>query len=795
MKINHGRVGMKLRNRLSIAIMSFFCIAGMQSAAAAAEFEGNIEIGAAQVGIDNPSSKFMEYRGVKGNGAYLLGDVELSYNDKSFYLGLTGKELGLDTRDILLESGKYGRYRFFIEYDQIPHFISNNSKTIFDGAGTANLTLPSGYDRTSAYPKTLVDQIINGTKGLGGYGNLKDIDLKLERKTTSAGFSMTSFKGVVDFNLEYKRIKQDGIKSIGTTIQSSAGSGGNPRDTVILPEPVDYATDELKASVAYNRNKAQLEFEYYISSFNNETESLTWQNPFYYGAANPVISLPPDNKYQRLSLSGGVSLPMTTRVNMTAEYGKMTQDQNFLPYNAANPTTSNLPRTSLDAAIETKLVNVNVSSRPISMLDINARYRHYDTVNLTPEALYLYSVADGQNSVTIKTSGTASAVGVYGDGTPTVVGVSPCSVTNPCYSGFGSAIAQGTINSAQARYNELYAYSQDQGKLDASYLIAKDTTLSLGYDKDIITRSHRETATTVEDVYRAKIASNASFASLGGNYLKGMRRSGNYDGSATLESHTAQYIAVLETPGVNYRTWVNLPELRKYDVADRDREKYGAFISIFPADVATVGFNYSHGRDEFTETLIGLKDTLNDTYTVDVSVSPSETLSMYVYYTNDSLESNQAGRAISGANIVGTNTDAYNWFVNNNDKTDTVGAGLTFQFLKGKLTINPDYTYSKSNTKIGINVADPTKVTVSPLPDLESERNTLNVTAKYKLTDNLTLGAGYIYENYRSSDWATDGVTLSNISTLPSGMNLIPLSGSVPDYTANVGTVTVAYKW
>lgn len=775
-----------MRHRtLLIVALALSSAALLQKELLAADIHGNIEVGASQVGIDSPSSKFMEYGGTGNNGSYLSGGADLSYNDNNFYLNLLGKDLGLDTREGRLESGKHGRYRFYIEYDQLPHYISNNSKTIFDGAGSANLKLPTGFDKGTS---TTAAQMNNLSS------NLKDIELKLERKDMSTGFSMTSLKGLVDFSLDFKRDEKDGVKSLSGPVSRAGG--------IVLPEPVDYTTDELSASVAYNRERAQLQLEYYLSTFNNANDSLKWEHPFSpatsgassaYGAyGNPATSLPPDNRYERVTLSGGAALPMQTRLSVTAEYGKMTQDQAYMPYHANLYSTadasSNYPRMSADAAVETKLLNVNLSSRPVSGLGVSAGYRHYDTLNMTPIGLYRYPAEDGSALVT---TGAAQPGDVGIDGVTQVTGTcTTVALGNPCYRPNGPA----ALNSSSARYNMPFDYVQDQAKVDLSYIVARNTTLSAGYINDVKIRSHREAGTATEDSYKAGIKTHTSYAAAGGDYLKGVRRSGAYNGAELLDSYTQDYFNQTLNTGANARTWLNIPSLRLFDVADRNRESYNAFVTLFPLKNASLGMNFSHGKDDFTDTIIGLKDSKNETYTIDATVTPSETVSIYAYYTNSWSEANQAGRAITST--ASTWTDATrDWAVNNVDRNDTVGAGLSLQFLRGKLTINPDYTFSKSKTETGVSGGSSfTGATaIQPLPDLNTERHTVNVSAKYKVTENVTLGAGYLFEKYMSSDWGTDYMTLNDTSTLPT--TLIPLSGSVPDYTANVGTISVAYKF
>lgn len=787
---------------LNIALTAFIFAAGLSSVSLAAEFEGNIEIGATMVDTDNESAKFSEYRGIGGDNTYPVGNIDLSYNSEGYYLDLIGKDLGLNTRNVRMDNGIYGRYNFFLEYDEISKVISNNSRTIFNGAGSNNLTLPAGYvgNGSTSNPKTLVDQIINGTNGLGGAGNLKKVDLETDRRAVSAGFSLSSLKGLIDFNVSFKREEKQGTKSIGAVSQSSPVSGAGPRSAVVLPEPVDYTTDELDATISYNREKTQLEAGYHLSLFNNDNSFLKWQNPYYYGAPNPVISLPPDNKYERMSLSGGVNLPAATRVSFVAEMGKMTQDDNFLSYHANPASTANgtEPRSSADAAIDTKLLNANLSSRPVSGLGLNASYRHYETDNKTPVSLYRYPMDDGQNGVTVTTTGNGPAGSIYADGI-SAVGLA-CTSTKPCYSGFTS-VAQGQAGatSAQARYNEPYDYKQDLVKADLSYLILKNTTFSAGVAQDVINRDGRERDRTTEETYKAGVKTNLTGVSLGANYLIGKRRGDTYNGRAILDSHPG-------TTSTSNPNWVNHPDLRKMDIADRDREKYGAFLSIFPADNTTMGISFSKVKDGFPDTdgfndfnnttvgflesQLGIKENSSESVTIDISTAVTEEVTLFTYVTNDEGRSKENGRRMSGTTTL--NDPTYNWTSEIMDKNDIMGLGVNITLMKGKLTLTPDYTYARSTTSIEI-AGGTNAGTITPMPDLHTERHTLNLTGKYKLTENVTVGANYLYETYTSDDWATEGMTLDNTATVPTA--LVPLSGSEPDYVAQAGTITVAYKW
>src|SRR4030067_681156 len=173
--------------------------------------EGSIEIGGAIADLDSKSFKYGEYTGVNDDSIYFAGDVDLSYNRDAFFLDFRTDNIGLDNRSLYLETGRYGRYKLFLEYDEIPKLISNNSQTIFNGGGGNTLTLPSGWTRGST-----TANLTNLTS------SKKDVELRTDRKAYSAGIA-SSFSDF-DFKISFKKEEKEGTKSIGGVIETNGGT-------------------------------------------------------------------------------------------------------------------------------------------------------------------------------------------------------------------------------------------------------------------------------------------------------------------------------------------------------------------------------------------------------------------------------------------------------------------------------------------------------------------------------------------------------------------------------------------
>lgn len=692
---------------------------------------GSVTAGGAAVNIDNESYKSGEYTGIKKNRAYFVGDADLKYKKNANYLDLKVKDLGFDNRSFYLEGGSYGDYKLYLSYNRIPHLISNNAKTPFNGTGTNAFSLPAGFV-TGATTPAMTNLSMN----------LKNIKLETMRKSMKMGF-WKGYRGMIDARFAFERETKEGVKSIGGT---AGTSGGNARSTV-LPEPVNYTTDTLRASISYKGDAANAQASYFLSSFTNANNSLVWENPFT-GVNFPVtarISLPPNNWHQRVALSGSLALPLYTRVSAIAEYGIMRQNETLMPYsiNPASVVTVPVPRERAGAEIDTSHLTINVTSRPLPKLGLSVKYRYYKADNKTQVDLFRYVRND-------------------------------------------SGGAQAAINSSTALYNHPYGYAQNQLKLDASYYLFTATTVKAGYEDEAVDRGYREVAKTGEKTYRAGMQSQyLSFASftLNGSFAKRTPK-GTYDqlGPYT-EAHTEQYIATV-APGSRFE---NLPDLRKFDLAERIRTKYTAGVTFFPPrQKATVGVYYNYWNDVYGASELGLKHSKMRSVTLDAAYSPAREMSLYAFYTQEESRSQQEGRQFGGTSLPFDSRR--DWWANHIDSTDTIGAGASLGMLENKLTVAADYIFSQSSSAIKFN-ANTSLAPPKDMPDLTTRRHTARLSGKYRLMKNVKVGAGYTYERYEAFDWATDNFPPA--STLLA--NVLTLTGSQQNYESHLGMVYLTY--
>lgn len=274
----------------------------------------------------------------------------------------------------LLSCGRQGKYKLFLNYDEIVHYISDSAETPYRGNDT--LHLPSNWVPAGS------------TAGMTELGpSLHDADLKTKRQQVGVGLVFipaSNWETAVTFHHEVK----DGQTGTAGTFFFNAAQ---------LAEPVDYVTDQVEVSATYTTGKWQSRLAYYGSFFNNHNESLTWQNaynPVVPGADAGQLALPPDNQFHQVLLSSGYQLSERTRISGDIALGRMEQNEDLLAA-TLNPNLSvALPRTSADAKVDTLTANLKVSSVVTDKLRLNAAYRYNDRDNKTPSEVWNWVTTD-----------------------------------------------------------------------------------------------------------------------------------------------------------------------------------------------------------------------------------------------------------------------------------------------------------------------------------------------------------------------------------------------------------------
>lgn len=701
-----------------------------------AEVRSDILIGVAAMDSRKPgrAMQFGKFTGLTDKKIYVVGAANIQSQNGRRYWNLKVDDIALDTRSFNFDGGTMGKYKIHFGYSELDSLLSNNSQTPFNGAGGESLTLPAGFTKSFS---------TSGMTNLAA--SMQGVELGTKRKEGEASFAFQPGKNT-GLSFSFRRYLKNGIKSIGAVVLPDLMF---VRQGLVLPEPVNYHTDEFRTGFDWRGERGQANIEYYFSRFTNNDASLTWDNPFTIIATPGYpdqgrTSLPPDNQHQRLSLGGSYELTDTTRMSALYEQGTMTQNEAFLPYtiNPDSTISTPLPRSSADARIDTTLVKFDLASRPFSPLSLHAGYRHYQTENKTPRDLYQMVINDTFNQV--------------------------------------------ALTSIAAQYNQPYDSSRDQWKLDGSWYFGKGATLKLGFDRDQMEYRYRAVNATTENVYSARLnkrwdAGATAFLDL----AEGRRRADGYDATRVFENmHTSQYLATLGAG----EYFDSLPAMRQFDIADRDSARQGLGVTLLPRPDLAIGLNANHNGEKYNACQFGLQEREINSATLDATLTPDDVSSWSLYYTRQESGWKQVGNAYDWGDSLDPAND---WSSRHQDAIDTVGVNITLSFLDDSLPVRLAYAYSNIHTDISFTAGSATIPVPVNMPTLKAERHTADLSGTYSIRDNLSVRVGGMVEFYRSRDWATDGISPGS-STVP---EVLTLSGSAASYWAVLVTTALNYHF
>ena len=623
--------------------------------------------------VDDPTPKFADYRGLDDDGAYVeAGGFSRYLNDQGYYFDFYGRDLGLRSRELEMRGGKQGFYQLRASYNEIPRYLGHDTVTPYTGVGTDTLVLPEAWQTQPLAPATL----------------------ESKRKTIGAGFTVkiaSSWK----FQADFERQKKKGTQSFGGGVLINSAA--------LFPAPIDYTTKQFNMGLEYTADRGQLRLEFIGSKFNNDNNSVTWDNPIAIGFGDEISrsALAPDNKYHQLSLAGAFRISPRFRLSGKAAFGKIKQNDAFLPY-TINPTYSDLalPRDSLDGKVDTSMFNLSGRAyvRLADRLDLTAQYKSNKRDNKTPVDFY----------------------------TPVLEELFP----------------------SDPRSNRPYGYDRKLGKIELRYRPTYKLRLNAGFMRTKQERTYQEVRKTDENTFWGEVQFTA-WAWLDTRLKYDYQ---DRDGTESIQQG-------------NYDRAEN-PLMRKFNMADRKRNRATIEFDLSPIDRLGINLSYYTTQDDYKASVIGLTESEVRSLNLDINYALNKHTNFYGFITGDRIESE-----MSGADVV----DATPWNAFTKDKILTWGLGVSGQ-INDKITYGLDYVASDSNGDI---LTD-SGTGEAPFPVLKTNLKNLRVYMQYQFNKRWGLGLDAYREDYDTSDWTVDGVGPFDIN------GVLTMGDTSPDYSVNV---------
>ncbi|TAJ94240.1 MAG: MtrB/PioB family decaheme-associated outer membrane protein [Gammaproteobacteria bacterium] len=781
-------------------------------------YVSEVEIG---VGYNSDDSyKFGKFNGLDEEGAFFIGNFDVRKNrtagdSSADYWELAGQNLGLDGRSVFAQYSRAGVFSVYVDYDERMNNLIDDGLTPYSGAGTERLTLPSTW-----IPANSVDALTNNGSL---FPNLRSVTMEKDRQKVGGGITY-DISDIWQAVGNYHHEDKDGTDDFGAIFGSS---GGNPRGAVV-PIPHEFTFDEFDVGVVYKGEKAQFTLTYNLSLFENQITSLVFDNAFantqWPAAARSATgaliqgqigNLFPDNEAWSVNFSGGYNFAPATRLTLNATYGEMTQDEAFLPYSIISalynvPGLEALPRDNLDGEIANTYVNLNLTHRYNSEIDVKARFTYDDRDNSTPRDVYARIAGDSQ----LQSTGTH-------------------------------------------RYNRPYSLERMKFEAEGGYRLPRMSRLTAGYTYETKDRDYQEVETTEEHAFQVKLNSMPAewiggwaryrYSTLDGdndipdfyqevmdaalaaglNVDPNVRDIGNYFGNRPflegedpeeIETMVAAFLAAPTAAGFN-AFFENDPLMRKYYMANRDQHQFNLNVNLYPTQEWTMTALGKYTHNDFEDSPLGMQNSTLESLTFDVVYAPSDRFSANAFFTVEKNDYYQrawrhAGgqylflsEAARSAGKVSPLTGANGYRYYTEDSIYTTGMNFAWEVIEDKFNLDLDMTYSDATTDIeprAENYAASSglgSVAPIPFPDVETRIYRLMLTGDYKLKDNWGTRVYYWYERFNSTDFELDDVGVNALDLIgvvtgsTSGGSVILLGNQAPTYNNHVIGFTIYRKF
>ncbi len=782
---------------------------------------GSVTQGVTQVDNNSNSSKLTEYRDL--DDAYVVKQLAFDAYDAGsrWYFTLGGVNVGRADQTIDAVMGARGRWRLSALWNETPHNYSNKALTPY------TQTSPGVFEVAATIPVTF-KKLATAAADTAGVVATDDLvaayqaqflhatPLAVQTRQGHFGFDWFA-TDALKLAVAFDRQTKQGLKSTFGPI------GDRPPRTlnVQLTEPVDTRTSDITLALEHDGRGYQVRAEYLYSDFANGIDTLRWEN--VWASALPGASydvwdravatygarpLAPDNRYHNATFSGGLELPYDSRLTATAAYGRMEQDATLLPYATvgivANKT---LPRQTADASINTFHVAADYVIAPAPGLNLRAFYRQYDLTNDTPSGNWQYVTSDTPNLA-------------------------------------------GAVSFVNKRVSLPVAWDRQNVGADLTWRLPARSSLMFGYEREAMGRDHRE-ADTTEQMFRATLRMKpATWMTLQGRYVYGLRDGGEYDNEVTHEGYW-----YTQADGVDNNnpalTFDNHPDMRRFDVSDRTRQQLDVRVNLTPRDLVAISAYVRYRKDDFDSEVApsqpllgtGLAEQaattpgdqlgwLEDTrlrYGVDVFMQPSSRVTLNAFVAKDagtsfhrSLEFNENNKAnpsgIATAELGPWTRAGSQWTADFDDQTVSGGVGATLQLVPEKVALIADYTMSLADIDIvyegfgvtnynGAPFAANHQFAFSTPPAITEDQQVLNVRLEFPVKA-FTAIVGYSYETYSLTDWqqgsnqpwvesvGADTFLRDTSRSFQWGNRLFNLGTYLaPSYDAHMGFVGLRYRF
>jgi MtrB/PioB family decaheme-associated outer membrane protein len=697
--------------------------------------QGIVDFGFRASSVDGDRARFERYRDVRDAAATL--NFGLNREGPNWFMDLAAANVGYTDQQFGALFGT-GRLKGSFSWNQVPLFYSSTTRTPYLQASSGVFTLDAAtrlavQNKQAIGIPTTVAQAANASV----YRPLALLlDTRSRRDTASMSLAYTATREV-DVTFSLTSYRRAGNMPWGASFSFNGG--------VEVPLPIDNRTTDFRAGIEWANRKGMLRLAYDGSYFDNGIQTLVWDSPFRAtdiansagysnGDGTSIGRMALSPSNHANTLSAAGMMRLPARSSLTGSFSVSSLRQNEpLIPLTINSAIPVTPLSRLSAEGDVRVVNTNIG--------FSSRPNRYFGFS----ARYRYHNHDNRT---------------------------------PLFDGDRYVRFDQYMTTGQGE-TEPFSIERQNFRMDASFTPIRYTAFRVGYGREAVERTYRLFDQTVDNTLRASIdlVGNA-YVTVRGLYEHSSREGSGFHAHAL--SHAGQQ-----------------PEMRHFDVANRDRDRTTLHLDVTPISVLGFSASIASGRDKYPAQQFGLLDNDHDSYTVGVHVFPTDQVSFGLTYGHEKYNAMQMSR---NANPAGTDygswTDASrDWQLDASEKVNTLGFNLDLIRALPKTEIRLGYDLSDSDQ--GFLHSGPRIValaannTFEPLPNVTNKWQRATADVRYFVSRQIGIGATYWRDKYDVNDFAT--IDLPDGSPRVDYLGGLILGYGYRPYSANTGFVRVFY--
>jgi len=490
------------------------------------------------------------------------------------------------------------------------------------------------------------------------------------------------------------------------------GAGLFLSNTTHFPAPVDFTTNQFDMALEYAGERSRLSFGFVGSSFENGKSTVTWENPFLSDPGTEVFRADLAPDNEYYQLNLTAAFAPTAKLRLSGRAAIGSMKQDD-PFlpYSINPLFSDLPLP------RTSLIGKIATS----------------TLNLAGKlTARLMRRLDLTARIKLDERDNKTAVDLW---TPVLTDLVP----------------------TPERPNRPYSFEREKYEVELRWRAHNRVRLMGGIRQKNIER----TLQTVEETRERSYWGEVTLSPWAVAQLRLKIESSARDASP---------FALLDDGGP-----LENPLMRKFHLADRDRDRVIIELDLSPAQGLGISLSYFSAEDQYSASLVGLRESEEQSLSLDLNYSVNPNMSIYAFASQDDIDSELS--SISG-------DTGLPWNATTDDRITTVGFGFTGK-INDKISMGFDWVSSDATGKVRTDSG----LGEDPFPALRSDLQSARVHVSYAVNDQWAMKIYAEHEKFDSEDWYVDGLG-------PDGLLPVLTLGAVsPDYSVTVLRVLASYEF